>query len=242
MSKLYNFIYGLLLTWLYLRKLPVSYFENKRVVIVGPASSAFKTGKGAVIDSFDIIVRVNKSAGVVDTNKFKEDIGTRTDVLFHSFFENQESGGGPLDLTMFDRQGIKFLVNPRNNYKGFRNSLNFYKKYLQKRTIYTLDKSDYKVICAPLNGYRPTVGFTALSYLMNNANFRELYVTGFTFYRTPFGSGYRDHIQDPEKAKAFILEQGYHNIDLEFEAFKNLFNSTRKNILLDDTLAAIIKD
>jgi hypothetical protein len=77
---------------------------------------------------------------------------------------------------------------------------------------------------------------------MNRANFRELYVTGFTFYRTPFGSGYRDNIQDPEKARAFILEQGYHNIDLEFAAFKDLFRSTKKNIVLDDTLAAIIKE
>src|SRR5687767_2183282 len=110
MVKLYKFIYGLLLTLLYLRKLPLSYFKNKRVVIVGPASSAFQTGKGDFINAFDVIVRVNKSAGVVHHGKFSGDIGTRTDVLFHSFFENMESGGGPLDLKMFDKQGIQYLV------------------------------------------------------------------------------------------------------------------------------------
>ena len=238
--KFFKFLFGLILTLLYTRIFSFRYLAGKRIVLVGPASSAFNTDKGGYIDSFDVVIRVNKSAYVVHEGKFQNDIGTRTDILLHSFFENTESGGGPLNIDMYKKQGVKFLINPRSNASGLRNTLNFYKKYLTTYITYTLPSGFYRKICAPLKGYKPTVGLTAL-FLAMEADFKELYITGFTFYRTPFGAGYRDQIQDPDKAKAFILAQGIHNIDLEFEAFQKLLDKNKsKPIKMDDTLRDIL--
>jgi hypothetical protein len=216
--------------------------RGKRVAIVGPASSAYGTNQGGFIDGCDFVIRVNKSAYTVNSGKFAEDIGTRTDILFHSFFENESSGGGRIDIPMYRAQGIRYLVNPRNTWAGLRNTLNFYKKYLVCETTYTLPKQLYATISAPLLPHRPTVGLTALLATME-CEFRELYITGFTFYKTPFGSGYRDQIQDAKKAKQFINEQGVHNIDKEFETFRKFMNKHQaKRIKLDGVLSAILED
>ncbi len=238
--KFFRAIYGLWLTALYLRVFPFEMLTGKRVALVGPASSAFNTGSGSFIDSFDVVIRVNKSPYVVASSKFEIDIGKRTDILFHSFYENGISGGGILDLSLYDNQGIQYVINPRNTLSGLRNTFNFYKKYLLKRKTFTLPKTLYAQICAPLNGLRPTVGFTSLTAVLLAADFNEFFITGFTFYKTPFGSGYRDEIQDPQRAKAFIQEQGIHNIDLEFEAFKAIMKKTTKNVLMDEALTNIV--
>lgn len=242
MKKYLKAAYGL---WLFVRHKKVydiGMLKGKRVTIVGPASSAFKTNKGQYIDSFDFVVRVNKSAYVVDSGKFIGDIGKRTDILFHSFFENTESGGGPLDFSVYDKQGISYVINPRNNKAGMRNTFNFYKKHLSSRATYTLPADMYREVCEPLGKYRPTIGFTSLMTCLLFAEFSELYITGFTFYRTPFGDGYRDQMKSPDLAKAFIHEQGIHNIDLEFDAFKKAVLETRKNVVMDDALFSIIHE
>jgi hypothetical protein len=236
-----RFIYGLLLLGLNLRVLNIlNLLKDKRIAIVGPASSAFNTEMGEYIDGFDIIIRVNKSAIIVGGGKYKRDIGSRTDILFHSFFENEISGGGPLNMELYDGQGIKYLISPRNTWAGLRNTFNFYKKYCQGKRTFTLPKSLYKRVSIPLIPYKPTIGLTAILTAMQ-AEFKELYITGFTFYKTPFGSGYRDQIQDAEKAKSFINEQGIHNIDLEFSVFKDCLHACKhKRIVLDSVLESIL--
>src|SRR5688572_8915743 len=87
MKKLYNALVGFLLMMRYTREFDQNVLKNKRVAIVGPASSAYQTNRGEFIDSFDFVIRINKSPLVVKDGKFKADIGSKTDILFHSFFE-----------------------------------------------------------------------------------------------------------------------------------------------------------
>src|SRR5690349_18983575 len=112
MGRLINAAKGLGLALYGVSILNTKVFSGKRVAIVGPASSAFNTGKGKYIDDFDVIVRMNKSPFIVADGKFRDDIGSRTDVLFHCFHENPVGGGGPIDFSLYKRSGIKFVVNP----------------------------------------------------------------------------------------------------------------------------------
>ncbi|SIR10527.1 glycosyltransferase family 29 protein [Pontibacter lucknowensis] len=233
---------GLLLLKSNLSVFDTSILSNKRVAIVGPASSAFEADNGEYIDGFDFVVRVNKSGLIVDTHQFDNKIGSRTDILFHSFFENELTGGGKLDTDLFDRQQVKYLINPRSTFGSIRNSFNFYKKYLKNYKTYTLPVNFYQKICAFTPGYAPTIGFTALATLMQ-ARFKELYITGFTFYRTPFGEGYRDELKTPEKIIQSIKDAGRHDIELEFKGFKKLLELNKnKNIVVDIQLKHILQN
>ena len=239
----YHFIYGLVLFVLYARRLNFNNLvKGKRIAIVGAANSAYNTEKGAFIDGFDYVIRINKAPYVVKEDKWQKDIGSRTDVLFHSFFENESSGGGPLNLPLYDSLGIKYLINPISSYAGYRVSFNFYKKYLRRRVTYLMPHKWYKEIETALGQFRPTIGFCALNAVVQ-ADFSELYITGFTFFKTAFGEGYRDHMKESTQVRKYLQEAGLHNPDMEFVQFLKLLNSTTdKKIMLDDTLQSIIRE
>src|SRR5690606_15843737 len=104
---------------------------------------------------FDVIVRVNKAPYSWSPEKAKF-IGSRTDVLFHSFYENTDSGGRPIDFELYDRQGIKFVVNPTNNIKGLRTHLNYYKRNLNENLTYILARSYSEKITKKFDNWIPT--------------------------------------------------------------------------------------
>ncbi len=214
-------------------------FKNKRIAIVGAADSAFKERNGGYIDSFDIVIRVNKAPYNLDEEKIPF-LGSKTNYLFHSFYENNFSGGGTIDWELFNRLGIEKLINPNRSFKGLVTHLNFYKRHLQNKVTYIISRKNYKVITNGLEGYIPTIGFSALMLLLNS-DCKELYITGFTFFRTPYAEGYRDELSNMKANKDHINKQGIHNPKLEFILFKNaLYNPKPKNIIFDAELNKII--
>jgi hypothetical protein len=216
--------------------------KGKRVAIVGAASSAFNTSKGDYIDGFDVVIRINKASVLLKDGKWKKDIGAKTDILFHSFFENEESGGGPLNFELFDSLGIQYVINPVAAYEGYRVTFNFYKKYLSKRITYSLTKDWYKTVQGKLGRFRPTIGSCAL-YASLECEFSELYMTGFTFFKTPFGEGYRNRIKEAHQVQKYIKDAGLHDPDLEFQLFlEKLVIHSKKKIRMDDTLGAIVAE
>lgn len=239
-NKLSNAVIGLLLMSRNLKTFDSSVLKNKRIVVVGPASSAYNNNKGKYIDDFEFVVRINKAPSLIKSGRFKDDIGTRTDILFHSFFENEFSGGGPLNFDLFNELGIKYVINPIPGYFGKRTVFNFYKKYLKAQKTYLLPKKDYNEIKPKFGAFRPTTGFSALQFLMNS-NFKELYITGFTFFKTAYGDGYRDELKDVKANINFIASEKQHDPDIEFREFKRLLQeNAHKNIRLDSELVAIL--
>lgn len=241
MNKVFRAAKGLQLTLGNIRVFDCGLFDGKRVAVVGPASSAFNTGKGTYIDSFDYVIRMNKSPFTVAEGKYAVDIGTRTDVLFHCFHENPVGGGGPLDFALYEKLGIYYIINPRNEWSGVRNSFNFYKKYLEPQRTYMLPRSLYAAISRSVGPYRPTTGYSAL-YTLLESGVKELFITGFTFFKTAYGSGYRDEMKEAHQAQRFIKNVGLHNPDSELRGFKKVLEkNASKKVLLDSELLAILK-
>jgi len=239
--KIFKFAAGLILLCLYHRKLNLKeVLKGKRVALIGPADSAFHTGRGSYIDGFDVVVRINKAPLLLKTEKWEKDIGKKADILFHSFYENELSGGGPIDIDLYKSLGIRYLINPVASYEGYRVTLNFYKKYLRAERVYSLSRKEYRKILNVLDGVKPTIGFCAL-YSILESDFDELYISGFTFFKTGFGDGYRDHIKETAKARDYLANAKLHNPDREYAAFLRLKEShSGKRIILDDSLQHII--
>ena len=218
---------------------PQNVFKNKRVAVIGAADSAFENEMGSYIDDFDLVVRVNKAPHSLSREKFKF-LGSRTDVLFHSFYENKESGGGPIDFELYEKQGIKFIVNPNFNKKGLITHLNYYKRNLNNKTTYFLSRAFYDQITANFGKVIPTVGYYALITLLKS-ECKEIYISGFTFFKTPYANDYRDHLLDMKENQKHIKKQGIHDPDLEFSLFKKELEKTNcSKVLMDRTLTAIL--
>lgn len=216
-------------------------FKNKRVAIVGPADSAYDNLNGQFINGFDYVIRINKTPSSWNPGNEKF-VGNKTDIWFHSFFENTESGGGPLDPLIFHRMKIKYLVNPRTTFKAYRRTFNFYRKYQQDIPVYHLDSKVYNDLLTRFPGeLRPTVGFVAL-YSALKANCQELFITGFTFFKTPYAKGYRDHLMDLNENKKHFKKQGIHDSELEYQIFKNTIkNHNCTKLHIDDKLSEILE-
>ena len=240
--KVFSFSYGLILFFTCKRTIDLQkLLKGKRVAIVGAADSAFNTGKGSYIDSFDIVIRINKAPLLLKTGQWRNDIGAKTNILFHSFFENEKSGGGPLDMDLYDTLGVTHLVNPISVYSGYRVTFNFYKKYLMARTVYALPHSMYMRIQHKLDKFRPTIGYSALISVLET-EFSELYITGFTFFKTAFGSGYRNDMKEAPQVQQYIKSNGLHDPDLEYRNFLEILKiNASKNIILDDALNEIVR-
>ena len=230
-------VIGIVYYLLYCKRINIKHLvKGKRVAIVGAANSTLNTGLGEYIDGFDYIVRINKAPHLIHTGIHDKDIGRKIDILFHSFYENEKSGGGKLDIELYNRLGVKYLINPISSSKGNRVIFNFYKKYLTSYKTYRISKSDYYSIKKKLGLYTPTIGFCALMQVLES-DCKEVYITGFTFFRTPFAAGYRDNIQQPSEVQKLIKEENHHNIDLEFDLFMEKIQSRKlNNVKLDSVM------
>lgn len=214
-------------------------FRHKRVAVVGAANSAFAERNGDFIDDFDIVIRLNKAPYNLGTENIPY-IGSKTTFLFHSFYENNFSGGGAIDWSLYNSLGIKKVINPNMNAKGLLTHLNFYKRHKENIKTYIISRKKYKTIVKGLEGNTPTVGFSSLMLLLNS-ECKELYITGFTFFSTPYFKGYRDELLDLNTNKKHLIKQGIHNPRLELKLFKNaLHNSKPKKIIFDLELEKII--
>lgn len=219
---------------------PKKEFKNKRIAIIGPADSAFAEKNGALIDAYDIVIRINKAPHSWDPEK-ADYIGSKFTYLFHSFYENNFSGGGPIDWAYFETLGIEKVINPNYTKKGLYTHLNFFKRHLKFRKTYLLSKKSYRVLSLDLQGFIPTIGYSAIASVLQS-DCREIFITGFTFFKTPYAKGYRKDLEDPEANLKHIKNQGLHNPGLEFEAFKNALKlSPCGNIQFDKELQRLLK-
>jgi hypothetical protein len=239
--KLLNSIKGLWLMFFSTKIFhPEDVFKGKRVAVIGAADSAFEKENGDYIDTFDVIVRVNKAPHSWSPEKAKF-IGSRTDVLFHSFYENSDSGGGPIDFELYEQQGIQFIVNPNYNIKGLMTHLNYYKRNLNNKITYLLPRRFYEKMIVDFGEIIPTVGYSAL-YTVLNSKCKEVFITGFTFFKTPYANDYRDHLKDMKANENHLRKQGIHDPDLEFELFKKELNKGEHgHIKMDARLLEILK-
>ncbi len=218
---------------------PLIELKDKRVAILGAADTSFEEKNGDRIEGFDIIIRVNRAPHSWKPEHY-DFVGKRIDYLFHSFFENDKSGGGKIENKLYSEFGIQKIINPNNNVAGHITHLNFYKRHLKPTETFFLDKGISTDIARPFNDKIPTVGFYALaSSLMSET--KELYISGFSFFQTEYADNYRDELKDRETNFKHINKQDLHDPDLEFQNFKIFLKISPSNkIVLDSFLTKLL--
>ena len=214
-------------------------YKNKRIIIIGPASSSTNYLNGDEIDEFDIILRINKSTAIVPGMKDK--IGSRTDILYHCCDENKTYGGGHiLPELLKEQKNLAVLFT----YYDLSVIANVYKlSYLYPKVRFCItEKELYVDLAKKYSAKMPTTGLQALNHVLA-ADFKELHITGFTFFKTPYAAGYRDNHQAASSATMLAKSTGNHDPDDELRIFNELYSDRvkHKKIFLDSTLSQIIE-
>lgn len=215
--------------------------KNKRIAIVGPADSALNTGRGDYIDNFDLVVRINQGYKLLKDDALIEDIGSRTDILFHNLAEREREGKD--EVFYYDdlkKQSLKYIIGNLRAVKWSADNIiisDFLEKYKDEIDdhLIILDKSNYERVYNYLNKRKPTRGFVAL-YNIINSGASEIFITGFTFFQTQYISGYRDYTSKSKQIERFDNSNDSHDPDTEFQAFKELYQANKDKIELDEYL------
>ena len=205
------------------------YVTGKTVAIIGPANSVVGTGRGSLIDKFDIIIRLNKALPI-PTNLAK-DIGSRTDVIYNALNTTDYPGQNNLDTSFYKQNGVKFVVSPyplSNVFYG--DIMNYINRYQFDIPFRTVSNRKYTAFANQIKT-RPYTGTSAIMDILS-FNVKALYITGIDFYNTPYYSQYRR----VKKSKLLNLRENSIHVaypQMEYLLYKSLID---KRILLDNTL------
>lgn len=218
-----------------------SLISGKRICIVGPAPNLKGSGSGILIDSYDVVVRVNQKFQMSDDQK--KDYGKRCDILIGSFNENNIKECFD-NLQFLIEQKLIIGVMPNKGYKPierfseFLDSKGVKNYFLNDRYIYKV----FREVGTVVNS-----GLMSIILLMNY-NVKEIYVTGFTFYNMgKFGKIYNDEYfnsvvrsgnlnlekqEDYAKRNDFLI----HDIESQIRYFSSLWKGNKDVIKLDEYL------
>lgn len=214
-------------------------FKNKRIAIIGPADSVFDEENGHYIDQFDVVVRINNS---INNSNFKLNnkyIGSKTTVLFHGLDESPIMGCGKVTPSQWKKQGVEMVIFPLYEDRLQHQLNNYYYLNNKHLPIMQVNSVLYQNIVNSLDDYRPSTGFAAI-YMILQSQFKELYVSGFTFFKTPHVKGYKEGIENNVEVNELIKKFNIHNPENEYKLFKKLVKSSNKNIKMDNVLNQLI--
>ena len=227
------------------------FLNGKRVVIVGSSFNIKNSNQKELIESYDIVVRINR--GYYIHKDLEKDIGSRTDILYSSLADVKSEGYGGIGVYL----DYKRLFNTKwiscSSPQMVERNINFRKFHEKKRLrdkisayFYSMDlnlyKTIHKVIKRPLNA-----GFSAICDLLS-FDIKELYITGFTFFmRHDDEKSFCYKEYKPSWASKLVSERNInkisskgHNPEMEFEYFKNRLYRKDSRIKCDDFLKKIL--
>ena len=85
-----------------------SFVAGKSIALVGPASTLAGQRMGELIDSHDVVVRLNHSWPL--PQEFRDDIGARVDIIYHNMnFRKQRMT--KKEIVRMRRDGVKWMVS-----------------------------------------------------------------------------------------------------------------------------------
>ena len=221
-----------------------NYLSGKRVALVGPAAYLTKLNTGKYIDSFDIVVRVNRGTEVID--KYFNSIGRRTDILYNCLIKTPENGGEIL-VKEYKKNKIKWISTiPSSDKNGITKSNKLHKmvswftvlKLKWNFNFHIMDYKKYSLVNEKAES-RANTGFAAIFDLLNH-DVSKLYITGFSFYLDDFMSGYKNGCErDDEEFARLCFISKRHKQEPQWKYLKEIFQKDGR-IEVDEILKKIL--
>jgi len=168
-----------------------NFLKNKRVAIVGPSSNTDGTKQCKLIESYDIVVRLNKTFNI--SLRKQVDIGKRTDILYNSMNTSDYPGENDFSNTLIRKlkdNNIKYIACPYPFIYPFDSDISkFISINNHKIPYHIMNLVLYKYLVNILQT-RPYTGTCAILDLLNYP-IKELYITGIDCYLNSYYKEYR---------------------------------------------------
>ena len=181
--------------------------KNGRIILVGNSSRMLNHNYGKLIDSYDIVVRMNWGYRI--DSMYQQHIGEKTDIV--------SSGikSASFATSALNGNRVKYVICPIR-----------YSEPLRYPNVYRCDDEDYDILKKQLGGVKPSTGLCTFNFFHKHVEYRNLDLVGFDFfessgdYRNEFGhmrvDDHRGHKEkewfdtyaDEDKTYIHILKEG----------------------------------
>lgn len=193
------------------------FLKNKRVIVVGPAQSVLKNNRD-FIESFDVIVRLNKSLPISD--KLIPYIGERTDILYNNLNLSDDPGRNRIPNQLLERYNVKYVSCPYPPIHPFLPDIVYFTSQNKKRvSFHHIPTAFYRKIEGNIQT-RPNTGLCAVLDLLRYP-LREIYITGITFFTDGYYSQYKQ-IHNYHKYYS-QMNDGLHRQSPQREMIRNMY-------------------
>lgn len=210
-----------------------SLLPKKRVILVGPSITTQDCNLGSFIDSFDVVIRMNKNIPI-PSSMYKH-IGTRTDILYNSCNTSDFPGENKLDPHLFLKCGIKAVRCPVPPVAPFASDMVAFQARNQKRISFShIDPLFYQCLLSNLKT-RPYTGTCAIAELLR-FDIKELYVVGIDFYTYGYARFYR---QVSDRDVAHLRNNHIHQREPQIDLVKR-FYLLDERLVVDQVLDKIL--
>jgi len=223
-----------------------AYLEGKTVILVGPAPQIRGSNQQQLIDSHDVVVRLNRALPVPPN--LKVDIGTRTDILYNCFSESViEPQPNRVEPDLWKAEGVTWVASPYpDTYNWSRPLLALFRERNQtaQLPLHVIDAGVYDAMERELQS-RPNTGLAAVADLLSY-NIKELKITGITFYKGGYLKEYRD--QGEKEVKSWVFDglnpktgehhTPVHKLEPQIKMMNRLCNDDR--VRVDEPLKAVL--
>lgn len=215
-----------------------TFLKNKRLALVASGGAMVGSKNGSKIDSYDVVIRINKSVPILNT----EDYGTRTDVLYNCL-DNDPNAGGIINGNLWKQHGVKYVKCPFPVTEYFVQP----EKSRQLQEILPVEygnKEDYEKFKSTQNGFRPNTGTAALIDLLRY-DFKTLNLFGFDFFRTLYDKNYAGigaATKEQFEARNSVNRYDRHDPDTQYLYFKNEIYKKDNRVMVEPYFEEILMD
>jgi len=248
-----------------------NYLKGKNIIIVGPSNILEGSKQGEEINNYDIVVRLNNTFPINPLHKdyslIHEDIGNRTDVLYHTgaimrslkWAANRYNTGR---IKLLDRDKIKWIVAKRDPVYGNekeKRALNRFvllnRKYviaektkgITLNTVFDFFVNDLRI---KLDGTEPNMSTIAIMHLLE-FNIKSLRILGCDFYSGEYHKSYfiPDYLEWDNFNKTLIRKDGQkrktpkvpHDYKKQIKFLLNVFEND-KRVIIDNQIIDLWKE
>lgn len=169
----------------------LKYIIDKKILLVGNSESLIGKNMGSMIDSFNIICRMNYGCPTGKEN----DLGSRTDIWISSNKKKRHYES----YDLFKDVDKIIFPNPR-----------LYEEFIPAEEVFLNDMNNYNSFIKKFGYDRPSTGCISVDYFKNTLGCKDLSLIGFTFFKdkTWYNENTINNVHRGNEEEIFIRSMG----------------------------------
>lgn len=163
--------------------------KGRSLIIVGPSKTVLRKKNADFINSFDLVVRLNKILPI--PYHMEQFIGYRTDILYNNCNTTDHSGENNLSINLLVNNNVRYLRASYPPIGVFKKDIDRFRMINRSRgfPFGHVNTKYYNSVVKKINT-RPYTGTLAILDLLKY-DIKALYITGIDFFKYNYHSSYR---------------------------------------------------